>query len=282
MLKTKRFWLVSFVVLGLVLSTMALLVSAEEESNYTKNYEDLEAALISKIAWYGEARESSEALYEISASVIEETKVRQIIEVRKTESPEYITQIVKGLNKTGDLIELRVRNYKNIEKIEALCLYKDELQAYVEEEYIEHELRLKFENYENPDLSFTIEVMPYDLSAPLTLDAPIIVVLAEKGVEIEDIVTLKEAKPKIINRIIDEIAPTGWVPIAALNPFMLGAILPKDAAEKFLDSYPTSKASFWKWSLSIVGSVLFNCASDGGAGYATGAAFCLNAASLID
>ena len=269
-------------VLGLVLYTMALLVSAEEESNYTKNYENLEAALISKIAWYGESRESGEALYEVSASVIEETKVRQIIEVRKTELPEYITQIVKGLNRTGDLIELRVKNYKNIEKVEVLCLYKDKLQAYVEEEYIEHELRLKFENYENPDLSFTIEAMPYDLSAPLTLDAPINVVLVEKGVKIEDIVTLKEAKPRIINRIIDEIAPTGWVPIAAFNPFTLGAILPKDAAKEFLASYPTSKASFWKWSLSIVGSALFDCACDGGAGYATGAAFSFNVVSILE
>ena len=280
MLKIKRFYLVYLVVLGFVLSTTALLVSAEEEFNYMKNYEDLKEALISKIAWYWEARESVEALYRVPALAIEETNVREIIEVRKTEVPEYIIQIVKGLNSTGDLIELRVKNYKNIVKVEVWCLYKDTLQAYLEEEYIDHKLQLKFENYENPDLSFTIEATPYDIEAPLTLDAPINVVLVEKGVRLEDTVTLNEAEPEIIHQIIDEIDPTGWVPIAAFHPFTLGAVLPEDAARKFLDSYPTSNPSFWLWTLSIIGSGLFDCASGGGA-CATGAAFSFNVISIL-
>lgn len=282
MLKIKRFWLVYLVVLGLVLSTMALLVSAEEEFNHMKNYNDLEEALISKIAWYWEARELGEALYRVPASAIEETNVREIIEVRKTEAPEYIKQIVKGLNRTGDLIELRVKNYKNIEKVEVWCLYKDTLQAYLKEEYIEHKLQLKFENYENPDLSFTIEVTPYDVEAPLTRDAPINVVLVETGVTLEDTVTLNEAEPEIIHRIIDEIDPTGWVPIAAFHPFTLGAVLPEDAANRFLASYPASNPSFWRWSLCIMGSALFDLACGGGAKYATGAAFCFNVVTILD
>lgn len=241
---------------------------------YKKNYEAFKAALVSRIAWYSEAVKLAEVTYEVPVSAIEEVKVAKIIEVKERDTPEYVIKIVKGLNRTDDLIELRVKNYKNMDRVEILCLYKDTLQAYLEEKIIELKLQLKFKNYENPELSFTIETTPYDVKASPTWDAPINVVVVEKGVKLADTVTLKGECPEILYWIIGEIAPTGWVPIAAFDPHMLGAVIPKDALDMILTE------TWWKVVLCVVGSAASDVAANSGGGAATVAVGCFNAIAI--
>jgi len=241
---------------------------------YKKNYEIFKEALVSRIAWYSKAVEVAEATYEVPTSAIEEVKVVKIIEVEEREAPKYVIKIVKGLNRTDDLIELRVKNYKDMNKVEVLCLYKDTLQAYLEEEFIEHELQLKFENYENSELSFTIGATPYDVEASPTWDAPINVVVVEKGIKLADTVTLQGKCPKIIYWIINEIAPRGWVPIAAFDPHMLGAVIPKDALEMIRTE------TWWKVVLCVVGSAASDVAANSGGGAATVAVGCFNVIAI--
>jgi hypothetical protein len=261
------------IVVGLLSSGCGVTPTLFEQ--YERNSKDLGAALVSRIAWYPEVVALTEAAQQTAATTIAEVKVAKITGVEKRETSNYIIQIAKGLDATGNLIELRAKRYKTINKVEALCLYRDSLQAYFEEEFIGDTLRLNAENYENPDLNFTIEVTPHDAAAPLAWDAPVDVVIVQKGVRIADNITLTDTHPQLISRITKEFRPTGGVQIAAFEPHILGAIMPVDSTPMMLSYKPGG----WRKVGCLVASGLAEATFDDLAG--TGVA-CINALCLED
>lgn len=251
---------------------------------YKTNYENFEAALDLLIVWHSKAVELARGLYEVPPAAIEEVEAKRIIEVKETATADYVIQTVKGENRTGDLIELRVKNYKNMDKVEGSFLYKDKKQAYVKEEFIGYTFRIEFENYVNPNLSTTIEATPHDITVPPTWGAPITTKVVRKGKEIKGTLTLRDEDPYLIRRIVEEFGPTRWVPIAALDPYMVGAILPEKASTTLLgwrDTLSKGLKGALKVALCCIGTGLLSAASAGGAGPMDAGVGAINLASII-
>lgn len=243
---------------------------------YKRNYDNFEAALDSVLAWHSKAVELAHATYDFPRKAVEEVEVKKITEVTKTGAVDFVIQTIKGENRTGDLIELRMKNYKKTDKIEASFLYKGKKQAYVEEAFIGDICRIKFENYENSDLSTTIEVTPHDTKVSPEVFA---VQVWQNGIVITDTVTLEDEDPEIIHKIIFEIQHTNHtvhVPIAALDPHMTGFILPQNADDELL-----SLKNYVKGALCLVAVGTGSAASGPVAGYADTSIAALNIIALM-
>jgi len=241
---------------------------------YQRKYKNFEAALDSVIAWHSKAVELAHATYDVPPAAIKEVEVKKITKVTKTGKADSVIQTVKGENRTGDPIELRVNNYKNTNKIEASFLYKGKKQAYIKETFIGDTFGIELENYENPDLSTTIEVTPHDTRVSPWVFA---VKVVQQGIVIKDTVTLEDKDPDLVKRIIYEIKPTGWVPIAALDPAMVGAVIPENAGSKLKGWLSTTV----KVGLCIVGTGAFSAASNSGAGLIDTGAGSFNVVSFL-
>lgn len=262
-----------FLLIAVLSASLLISSCAPKFVQYKRNYDNFEAALDSVLAWHSKAVELAHATYDVPREAIEEVEVKKITEVTKTHTVDFVIQTVKGENRTGDLIELRMKNYKKTDKIEASFLYKGKKQAYVEEAFIGDTFRIEFENYENPDLSTTIEVTPHDTTvSPWVFAAKVM----QKGIVITDTVTLEDEDPGLIHRIIDEIQPTGWVPIAALDPHMVGAILPPNAGGILL-----GWKDWVKGGLCIIGTGALSAASNSGGGATDVGVGALNLAALL-
>lgn len=224
---------------------------------YKRNYDNFEAALDSVLAWHSKAVELAHTTYDVPCKVVEEVEVKKITEVTKTGAVDFVIETIKGENRTGDLVELRMKNYKKTDKIGASFLYKGKKQAYVEEAYTGDIFRIEFENYANPDLSTTFEVIPHETTVSGVFDVKVM----QRGIVITDTVTLEDEDPVIIHRIIEEMQPSGWVQIYALEPHMVGASLPQNADDELL-----SWKNLLKGGLCLIGVRAISSTSGPGAG----------------
>jgi hypothetical protein len=247
---------------------------ATDFERYKQECDNFEAALDSVVAWHSKAVELAHAIYDVPPEAIEEVAVKKITAVTMTDCVDFTIQTVKGENRTGDLIELRVKNYKGMDKVEAWFLYKGENQAYVKEEFTDDTLlRIEFENYENPDFNTIVEVTPHDITvSPWVFDVNVM----QKGIVVTGTVTLEDTDPDLIHEIIDEIKPTGWVPIGALDPHMVGAILPEDAGVILCGWRDVVKGA-----LCGIGTAALSAASNSGAGVTDVGIGAINLASIL-
>jgi len=224
---------------------------------YKRNYDNFAAALDSVLAWHSKAVKLAHATYNVPRKSVEEVEVKKITEVTKTGAVDFVIQTIKGENRTGDLIELRMKNYKKTDKIEASFLYKGKKQAYVEEVYSGDIFRIEFKNYMNLDLSTAFEVIPHETTVSGMFDVKVM----QGGILIKDTVTLEDEDPGLIYQIIEKMQPLECVPIAALDPGIVGASLPPNADEKLL-----SWKDWVKRGLCLVGAGAGSAASGPGAG----------------
>lgn len=200
---------------------------------YKRNYDNFATALDSVLAWHSKAVELAHATYDVPRKSVKEVEVKKITEVTKTGAVDFVIETIKGENRTGDLIELRMKNYKKTDKIEASFLYKGKKQAYVEEAYIGDIFRIEFENYANPNLSTTFEVTPSGTAVSSGLGVYDVKVI-QGVIVITDTVTLEDEDPVFIHQIIEAMQPLEWIPIAALDPGIVGASLPPNADDELL------------------------------------------------
>jgi len=212
--------------IGLVLTLMLICSSCAQAvplEQYEKNFNDFDAAIASRVDWQQEP----------AVPAAPQVKVPKIIGVKNSVGKNYTVRIVKGVDTHGVPIELRMQKYTNTSKVKALCLYKGSTQASCEEEYIDNKLLVTFNSYENPDSNFTLEVTPANVMTPLAWDSPINVVFTQKGVSFTGTITLIDKNPEFLSQIKGKIGPIRLGTIGAINPYMLGAVLPLNSATLF-------------------------------------------------